>query len=95
MSAKLIRTRRRQLLEDVMDAYLEWREKCASVTYAYGRWADASRPDAAAMWRAYEDALDREEQASAVYDGLIRRVGARGGSQPEQGRQLAPTEAVR
>jgi hypothetical protein len=58
-----------------MQAYVDWREECVAVWDAYGRWADAGVTDAALAFVAYTAALDREERASEIYAGLIRRVG--------------------
>jgi hypothetical protein len=71
----VMRPGRRQLVEAAVDAYLAWRAQCQVVTDAYGRWADARQPDAELAWVVYEDALDCEEQASALYAGLIERLG--------------------
>jgi hypothetical protein len=65
---------RRRLVGAAMDAYLAWRDECGATSHAYRRWADAVEADAAMAWRAYEAALDREEQASVVYADLIQRV---------------------
>jgi hypothetical protein len=67
--------RRRRLVHAAMDAYLDWRDECSAVSDAYRDWADAREPDAAMAWRAYEDALDREERASVAYADLIGHVG--------------------
>jgi hypothetical protein len=67
--------RRGRLVQAAMDAYLEWRDECAAVSDAYRRWADAGEAAAAPAWRAYEAALDREQQASLRYAELIQRVG--------------------
>jgi hypothetical protein len=79
-----------------MDSYLDWRDECAAVSDAYRRWADASEVDATLAWRAYEAALDREEYASALYAGLIQRVGDLGAPDRERGARLAASgEALR
>jgi hypothetical protein len=68
MTPKLMRQR---LVDEVMDAYLGWREECLAVDDAYRRWAMASAADAALAFAAYRSALVREEQASHVYADLL------------------------
>lgn len=69
-----ISSQRRRMVDDAMDAYVEWREECARVWDAYQRWLGAVRADAALAFPAYVAALDREELASEVYAGLISRL---------------------
>jgi hypothetical protein len=63
------------MVDETMDAYVDWREECAHVRDAYRRWLSAVRADAALAFRAYLAALDREERASEVYAELISRLG--------------------
>jgi hypothetical protein len=74
------KSQRQRLVHAAMDAYLDWRDECATVSDAYRRWADAREVDAEPAWHAYEAALDREEHASVVYAHLIRHVGELGGA---------------
>ena len=69
------RSQRRQLVDEAMDAYIDWREECIAVSDAYAGWVAAEATDAALAFGVYTAALDREERASQVYAGLIRRVG--------------------
>jgi hypothetical protein len=62
------------MIDEAMDAYVEWREECARVWDAYHRWLSAVRADAALAFPAYLAALDREERASEVYASLIGRL---------------------
>jgi hypothetical protein len=62
------------VIDDVMDAYVEWREECAEVEYAYGRWSTAPPADAALAFAAYVAALDREDRASTSYAEVSRRA---------------------
>ena len=66
----------RQLVDEAMDAYVDWREECAAVWDAYDRWASAPAVDAAGAFSAYRAALDREECASHAYADLLARIGA-------------------
>jgi hypothetical protein len=61
----------KQLVDEAMDAYVDWREECAGVWDAYERWAHAPRVDAAGAFSAYRAALDREECASHAYADLL------------------------
>jgi hypothetical protein len=57
----------KQLVDEAIGAYVDWREECAGVWDAYERWAHAPRVDAAGTFSAYRAALDREECASHAY----------------------------
>jgi hypothetical protein len=65
----------KQIVDDAVTAYVEWREECLAVWNAYGSWASAPREDVRRAHAAYRAALDREEAAAKVYAGLMRRVG--------------------
>jgi hypothetical protein len=69
----------KRLVDEAMDAYVDWREECAEVWDAYERWARAPNIDAAGAFSAYRAALDREECASHAYaDLLVRIAGGKG-----------------
>ena len=61
----------KRLIDDAMDAYVDWRELCLDVQRAYERWEDAPRSQAGIAFRDYQDALVREEHASLQYAVLI------------------------
>jgi hypothetical protein len=61
------------LIDDVMDAYIAWREESAAADGAYRRWKTAAAMDTAGAFAGYVAALDREERASAEYAQAIRR----------------------
>jgi Holliday junction resolvasome RuvABC endonuclease subunit len=61
------------LIDDLSDAYMEWRAESAAVETAYGRWSIAASVDAASAFAAYQAALDREELAAAEYALLYAR----------------------
>jgi hypothetical protein len=63
------------MVDDTIEAYVDWREECAHVSEAYRRWLSAVGADAALAFRAYGAALEREERAAEVYADLIGRVG--------------------
>ena len=63
------------MVDETIDAYVDWREECTHVWEACRRWESAEGADAALAFRAYVAALDREERASEVYAELIGRLG--------------------
>ena len=69
------RSRQRQIVDDAVISYVEWREECTQVWNAYGWWASAPPEDVRRAHAAYRAALDREEAAAKVYAGLMKRVG--------------------
>jgi len=64
----------RRLVDEAVDAYVDWREERASVWDAYARWTSAPVADCRLAFSAYRAALDREERAAHVYAELMRRV---------------------
>jgi hypothetical protein len=68
----MISSLRKRIVDEAMDAYVDWREECIRVWDADRLWLSAARGDAALAFRAYLAALDREERAAEVYAGLIR-----------------------
>jgi hypothetical protein len=60
------------VIDDAMDAYVEWREESAQVESAYRRWATAEPSDAALAFAAYVAALDREDRASTCFEQVVR-----------------------
>jgi hypothetical protein len=75
-----MRWQRRRLAEQVMDAYVDWRNQCGAVRVAYSRWESARASDAVLWHSAYTAALDREELAAKFYGRLLRRAGSRSGT---------------
>ena len=63
-----------RLLDEAVDAYVDWREECAGVWSAYGRWLRATVVDAPLAFSAYRAAVDREECASHVYAALMTQI---------------------
>jgi hypothetical protein len=63
------------MVDETIDAYVDWREECTHVWDAHRRWLSAVGADAALAFRAYLAALDREERASEVYAEWIGRLG--------------------
>jgi len=67
---------RRWLVDQLVEAYVEWREECSAVWVAYFNWSDAAARHAADLYATYSSALNREQRASEQYARLLRRVGA-------------------
>jgi hypothetical protein len=64
----------KQLVDEAIGAYVDWREESAGVWDAYERWARAPIVDAAGAFSAYRAALDREECASHAYGDQLARI---------------------
>ena len=64
----------KRLVDEAVDAYVDWREERATVWDAYARWTSAPVPDSLLAFSAYRAALDREERAAHVYAELMTRV---------------------
>jgi len=63
-----------ELVDELMEAYVDWREECNGLRDAYDRWSTASPDERSLAFVAYSAALDREEQASAVYAERTQHV---------------------
>lgn len=66
--------RRRQIVDELLDDYVSWREACAAVATAYENWKCAERQDKKLAFSVYVAALDREEQAAAAYQRAVAQV---------------------
>jgi hypothetical protein len=75
VNAKKRSLHQKQIVDDAVIAYVEWREECMEVWNAYASWASAPPEDVRPAQAAYRAALDREEAAANVYAGLMKRVG--------------------
>jgi hypothetical protein len=75
VNAKKRSLHHKQIVDDAVISYVEWREESTEVWTAYGSWASAPPEDVRCAHAAYRAALDREEAAAKVYAGLIKRVG--------------------
>src|SRR6478609_7393482 len=70
----IAQAQRRRMVDETMDAYVEWREECTRVWDAYRSWVSATRADSSLAFLAYLAALAREERASEVYADRISRL---------------------
>ena len=65
---------RPEVIDDLMEIYVEWREECVGLGTAYERWLNVPVKERGLAFAAYRAALDREEHASAVYADRLDRV---------------------
>jgi hypothetical protein len=65
---------KRELIDDLVDMYVDWREACVGLRKAYERWSSMRVAERELAFAAYGAALDWEEQASAVYADRINLV---------------------
>lgn len=63
--------------QDVIDAYVDWREQSQRVWLAYYRWSGARPVDAALALAAYIAELDQEQRTCDVYAATIARTAGR------------------
>jgi hypothetical protein len=66
--------RRERLVDELVEAYVDWRETCARVGDAYRSWSDETASRRKVAFGLYTAALDEEEQAAEVYAELVRRA---------------------
>jgi hypothetical protein len=59
------------LIDAVMDGYINWREESAAVEAAYHTWRGASADQRTVAFDDYFAALDREERAASEYRRLV------------------------
>ena len=62
------------LLDELVEAYVTWRERSTDVRGAYVRWSHRPGGRDAEAFVDYRDALDREERAAADYQVVVERV---------------------
>ena len=65
---------RREIVDEMIDDYVSWREACAAVAVSYENWRCSDRPDEKLAFSVYVAALDREEQAAAAYQRAVAQV---------------------
>jgi hypothetical protein len=65
---------RPELIDVMMDMYVDWREECIALRKAYERWSSVRLAERELAFAAYRAALDREDRASAVYADLVKSV---------------------
>ena len=66
--------RRQQIVHEMTDDYVSWREACATVAAAYENWTCAALEDKKRAFSVYVAALDREEKAATAYQRAVAQV---------------------
>jgi hypothetical protein len=64
----------RQVIDEVMDVYVEWRDACIALRSAYERWSSVRVAERELPFASYRAALDWEERASAIYADRVEQV---------------------
>jgi hypothetical protein len=67
---------RERLVDQLVEAYVGWREACARVDDAYRFWTTDSGASGRVAFGSYVAALDAEERSAEVYARLVRRADA-------------------
>jgi hypothetical protein len=83
---------RPELIDELMEAYVEWREECSFLSRAYENWSDFPVHERELAFAAYRAALDREQAASAVYSDCIEKVQREIDSSPNRLRRLVASK---
>jgi hypothetical protein len=65
---------RRRIVDEMVDAYVDWREECLAVDEAYECWRRGPRAEATFAFAAYHAALDYEERAAERYAELLGQL---------------------
>jgi hypothetical protein len=65
---------RPELIDELVDVYIDWLEECTGLWNAYGRWLRVPAEERDLAFAGYRAALDREEQASVAYATHIERI---------------------
>jgi hypothetical protein len=65
---------RREIVDEMIDDYVSWREASAAVVVSYRNWTSSDRRDEKLAFSVYGAALDREEQAAAAYQRAVAQV---------------------
>ena len=65
---------RKPLIDQVIEAYVDWREACLQVNDRYRSWASETGPNGRDRFGRYVAALDAEGQAAAGYAEVVGRA---------------------
>jgi hypothetical protein len=58
-----------EMVDEMLAAYVDWRETAAKSKVAYGRWSQSPAPDRELRFATFVAALDQEQSAAANYAG--------------------------
>jgi hypothetical protein len=85
---------RERLVDQLVEAYVDWREACARVDDAYRFWAGESGGRGRVAFGSYVAALDAEERSAQVYAVLVRRADALVWSEGSPAEPVGPAGGV-
>ena len=63
-----------RVVDDLIDAYVDWHDACVWVNDAYRFWARQADSGDGVAFRLYMATLDAEERAAVAYAASVRRV---------------------
>jgi hypothetical protein len=66
----------RRFVDQFLETYVSWRERCLDVEARYIAWRDAERSHRGAAFVAYHAALDGEQSAARTHERSIARLRA-------------------
>jgi hypothetical protein len=69
---------RLDLLDTLMDSYVNWRDKSRAVDESYRRWTVSTGGERGVAFDQYLAALDREEHAACGYEHAVEQGRPRG-----------------
>jgi hypothetical protein len=67
----------KDIVDQMIDDYVSWREACVEVASSYERWRVAPRREEVLTFSVYLAALDGEERAAIAYQQAVARVAGR------------------
>jgi hypothetical protein len=85
---------RLELLDAMMDGYVQWRDANRAVAETYHRWTLAARGERGPAFDRYAAALDREEHAAHCYRRLIEGTAATPGGGGKSASSDRPSRPV-
>jgi hypothetical protein len=62
------------LVDELVDRYLCWREECVSVQASYDNWSRAEAGERRLAFSAHVAALDREQHAAVTYQRCAEKI---------------------
>jgi hypothetical protein len=63
-----------EMVDEMLAAYVDWRETAAKSKLAYGRWSQSPALDRELRFATFVAALDQEQSAAANYAGIVGGV---------------------
>jgi hypothetical protein len=64
---------RAELIDEMVERFVDWREQCIAVAESYERWSNGSIANRKLAFEVYKAALDLEEHASLIYAERVSR----------------------